>query len=150
MNRIEGFHNEFEFLSNFVPARVILDGVAYSTVEHAYQAAKSLDLNERIIIQKARGPGQAKKLGQLLTCREDWETVKEHVMFELLIQKFSKSPFLEQLLATGDAYLEETNWWKDTFWGVCNGKGKNRLGHLLMEIRSHIQEIMEGRKLPTS
>jgi len=145
MEKIEGFHNQFDFLSNFVPARVILDGVAYPTVEHAYQAAKSLDVNERIIIEKARGPGQAKKLGQLLTCREDWEDIKERVMFELLIQKFGKSPFLEQLLATGDAYIEETNWWKDTYWGVCNGKGKNRLGHLLMEIRAHIKEIMEGR-----
>ena len=39
------------------------------------------------------------------------------------------------LQETRDFYLEETNWWNDTFWGVCNRKGKNILGHLLMKIR---------------
>lgn len=139
--RIEGFHGEYEFLSNFVPARVVLSGVQYATVEHAYQAAKSLDVGERIIIEKARGPGHAKRLGQLIDCRPDWEDVKEAIMKELLMQKFSQPKFMELLLATGDAYLEETNWWKDVYWGVCNGKGKNRLGHILMEIRTHLQEI---------
>jgi len=144
--RIEGFHGEYEFLSNFVPARVFLSGVSYPTVEHAYQAAKSLDVNERIIIEKARGPGQAKKLGRLIDCRPDWEDVKEEIMRELLIQKFGQPHFMELLLATGDAYLEETNWWKDTYWGVCKGKGLNRLGHLLMEIREHLKEIQIGQR----
>ena len=139
--RIEGFHGDYEFLSNFVPAKVVLSGVQYPTVEHAYQAAKSLDVNERIIIEKARGPGQAKKLGQLVDCRPDWEDVKEPIMKELLMQKFSQPKFADLLLATGDAYLEETNWWKDRYWGVCNGTGRNRLGHLLMEIRSDLREI---------
>lgn len=139
--RIEGFHGEHEFLSNFVPARVVLSGVTYPTVEHAYQAAKSLDLSERVVIEKARGPGQAKKLGQLIQCRPDWEAVKEDIMRDLLIQKFAQPAYAELLLATGDAYLEETNWWKDRYWGVCKGTGLNRLGHLLMEIRADLRGI---------
>lgn len=142
MERIEGFHNEFEFLSNFVPCRVKLDGVWYPTTEHAYQAAKTLDESERVVIQKAKGPGHAKRLGQLLNIREDWDDVKEDVMRELLIQKFSQSPFMDQLLATEDAFLEETNWWKDTYWGVCNGRGLNRLGYILMAIREDLKQIL--------
>jgi len=145
MERIEGFKGEFEFLSNFVPVRVVLSGVEYPSVEHAYQAAKSLDVNERLIIQKAKSPGQAKKLGRLITMRSDWEDVKEHIMRELLIQKFAQPQFMELLLATGDAYLEETNWWKDRYWGVCKGKGLNRLGYLLMEIRSYLKDINPDR-----
>ena len=62
-------------------------------------------------------------------------------MKELLRQKF-KSPILkERLLNTGDAYLEEGNWWKDCFWGVDinTGYGENYLGRLLMEVRSEIR-----------
>ena len=142
--RIEGFKGPYEFLSNFVHARVVLSGVTYPTVEHAFQAAKSLDVIERTIIEKAKGPGHAKRLGRLLNCRPDWEDVKERVMRELLSQKFSQPHFMELLLSTGDAYLEETNWWNDKYWGVCNGKGKNRLGHILMDIRTDLKAIQNS------
>lgn len=56
-------------------------------------------------------------------------------MRELLKQKFAKEPFRTWLLNTGNEQLVEGNTWGDTFWGVCNGKGKNYLGALLMEIR---------------
>ena len=141
MERIEGFQNEFRFLSNFESVRVVLDGVTYPSVEHAYQAAKSLDVNERIIIQKAKGPGHAKRLGKIMDCRSDWDDVKERIMMDLCIQKFAQEPFRTLLLETGDAYIEETNTWKDTHWGVCDGKGKNRMGHILMEIRQYLKEI---------
>ncbi|WP_407304112.1 NADAR family protein [Acinetobacter sp.] len=141
MDRIEGFNGEFRFLSNFSPCRVVLSGVTYPTVEHAYQAAKSLDVQERIIIEKALGPGQAKKLGSLINIRPDWEDVKEAIMRDLLIQKFAQPMYMELLLATGEAYIEETNSWRDTYWGVYNGRGLNRLGYLLMEIRTYLKEI---------
>ena len=122
-------------MSNFVPVRVKLEDVWYPTTEHAYQAAKTLDKDQRAMIRIAKTPGIAKRLGQKVTKREDWEEVKEQVMLDLLLQKFAKSPFTEQLLATGLAYLEETNTWNDTYWGVCKGQGKNRLGYLLMNVR---------------
>lgn len=141
ISRIEGFKNEYEFMSNFVPARVVLDGVIYPTVEHAYQAAKSLDPVQRDIIKKAKTAGQSKRLGALLVLRPDWEEIKESIMRDLLFQKFSQPRFMDRLLATDDAYLEETNWWKDRYWGVCEGRGKNRLGFILMEIREDLREI---------
>lgn len=42
-------------------------------------------------------------------------------------------------MLTGDAELIEGNNWGDTFWGVCNGRGENMLGKLLMEIRDYLR-----------
>tara|TARA_B100000508_G_scaffold111285_1_gene89527 strand:+ start:535 stop:963 length:429 start_codon:yes stop_codon:yes gene_type:complete len=137
--RIEGFDGDYRFLSNFYPALVELDGIMYPSVEHAYQAAKTLDENERQSILVLEKPGQAKKAGREVTLRQDLEEVKMHVMLDLVRYKFYNCPDLKnKLLATGDAYIEETNWWGDTFWGVCEGKGKNVLGTILMNVRAEL------------
>ena len=54
---------------------------------------------------------------------------------DILKIKYSNEELKQKLLATQNLYLEETNTWGDTFWGVCNGKGYNMLGHLTMAIR---------------
>lgn len=136
---IDKFSGKFRFLSNFYPAVVTLDGWKFPTVEHAFQAAKTLDGNQRRRIQQVVKPGEAKRLGRAVHLRPDWEDMKIDVMRQLLRQKFSEPFLLSQLLATGTEELVEGNWWRDTFWGVCNGVGENRLGKLLMEIRqSHL------------
>ena len=141
MNEIKGFFGEHRFLSNFWQARVVLDGMLFQTTEHAYQAAKTLDMDLRRVMSFADTPAAVKKLGGTVKLRADWEDVKEDVMRDLLIQKFSIDPLMTQLLGTEDAYLEETNTWGDTYWGVCNGIGKNKLGLLLMEVRDNLREI---------
>lgn len=128
-------------MSNFVPARVMFEGHFYSSTEHAYQAAKTLDETERLNIRLAKTAGIAKSMGGKVKLREDWEEIKDEVMLDLLIQKFAQEPFKSQLLLTKRAYLEETNHWGDTYWGVCNGVGKNKLGHLLMQVRAMLQEL---------
>lgn len=73
---------------------------------------------------------------------QDWNSVKKYILMkELLKKKFDNAhPDLQQkLLATKDEELVEGNTWKDTCWGVCNGVGQNRLGKLLMEIRSELK-----------
>jgi hypothetical protein len=85
-------------------------------------------------------PAESKKAGRKLTLRHDWESVKIPVMKEILRIKFNSHPDLKKkLLDTENKYLEETNWWHDTFWGVCGGKGENHLGKTLMEIRKEFQ-----------
>ena len=132
----------YKFLSNFYPATVSLTegGMIYRTVEHAYQAAKTLDLEAREKIQWEISPGKAKRLGKSLVIREHWDEMKLDVMYRLLLQKFSIYELRCKLLATGDEELIEGNWWGDTYWGVCRGKGENNLGKLLMKIRSELQE----------
>jgi len=45
----------------------------------------------------------------------------------------------EELLATEDWELIEGNTWNDSFWGVCQRKGENHLGKILMKIRKELQ-----------
>lgn len=132
------FTGAYHFLSNFYPASVI----GYPTVEHAYQAMKSLDMNYRTRVRMAGTPGAAKRLGQKCELRSDWDQIKNDLMLELVRMKFTTHPaLLGMLMATGNAHLEEGNWWNDKYWGTCNGVGMNHLGKILMAIR---QEIRNG------
>ena len=140
--KIDRFDGEYAFLSNFYESPIKDEnGVTYPTVEHYFQAMKTLSPFMRNLIATAPTPGQAKKLGRHVDLRPKWEEVKIDVMRLGLKLKFMSHPELkEKLLATGDAYLEEGNWWKDRYWGVCNGIGENMLGKLLMELRDELRE----------
>jgi ribA/ribD-fused uncharacterized protein len=138
---IYGFQGEYRFLSNFWPATIPYMGFLFPSVEHAYQAAKSFDKDYKRLIRYTSSPFQAKKLGRTAVLRDDWEEVKVLKMEQFLRLKFIDRELKKMLLDTGDKYLEETNTWNDTFWGVCNGKGQNVLGNLLMRIR---KELMSG------
>ncbi len=135
MSTIDSFHGAYRFLSNFWPAPVVLDGVTYPTVEHAYVAAKTLDTDIRQQIAAIEKPGDVKRFGRKLTLRPDWEEVKLDVMTDLVGQKFTDPDLRAKLDATGDTDLVEGNTWGDTFWGVCRGKGENHLGKILMAVR---------------
>lgn len=138
--KIDSFTGEYEFLSNFSKSIVYYDGVQYPTVEHAYQAAKTLDLDKRLVISELKTPALAKKAGRKLSIREDWGDVKIGIMESLVRQKFVNNPTLRfQLTSTMEAELIEGNWWKDTFWGICNGVGENHLGKILMKIRNELR-----------
>lgn len=140
--RILAFAGPHRFLSNFAAVVVEWDGDTYPSVEHAYQAAKTMIQAERKKIRVAPSAAAAKKLGRKVTLREDWDGMKLTVMRQLVRQKFDEDhPLLRAaLLSTGDAELIEGNWWGDTFWGVYAGSGENWLGRILMEIREEIRE----------
>jgi ribA/ribD-fused uncharacterized protein len=142
---INGFTGEYRFLSNFWTAQVYFDGLCYPTVEHAYQAAKTLNLDQRDVIRQQITPGNAKKLGAVVDMRSDWDDVKIDIMYELNKQKFFRDPDLRNaLLQTSGRYIEETNHWGETFWGVCNGVGQNNLGKILMKIREELIYLEES------
>lgn len=139
---ITEFSGEHRFLSNFYEATVSLDGESYPSTEHAFQAAKTMNLDERRQIRMELAPGRAKRLGRTVTIREDWEKVKFNVMLELVRQKFWRHPDLaEKLLDTRHAKLVEENSWNDTVWGVCDGVGDNKLGGILMQVRGELREL---------
>lgn len=141
---INSFTGKHRFLSNFYPCMVQYEGIVYRSVEHAYQAAKSLSPTDRLTVAAYKTAAQAKKLGRKLPLRSDWPTVKVPIMRELLMFKWSHQDMLELLLATDNEELVEGNWWGDTFWGVCNGVGQNMLGKLHMEIREHYRASLES------
>jgi len=136
---IDSFRGAHRFLSNFSPAPVWLDGIEYPTVEHAYQAAKTVDEKWRNEIRLATTPAEAKRLGRQCPMRRDFDSIE--VMRDLLEQKFKSGIRRALLIGTGAHILVEGNTWGDTFWGMCNGKGENMLGILLMEVR---QKIVDG------
>lgn len=136
MYTIDTFSSIYAFLSNFYASKVVYEGLCYNTVEHAFQAAKTLSIKERQRISKADTPGSAKRIGRGVSLRPDWEMIKYNVMCDLVLKKFMNHKHLRtQLLMTNDAQLVEGNTWGDTIWGVCNGVGTNWLGKILMEVR---------------
>ena len=141
--KIAEFQGEYRFLSNFFPAEVVYEGITYPTSEHAYQAAKTLDPEQRKKIAALKTPAEAKTAGRAQKLRDDWETAKFVVMEEVVRYKFTHHDDLAaKLLATGDAILEEGNTWNDQIWGISppnSGKGDNRLGKILMKIRSELK-----------
>jgi len=72
--------------------------------------------------------------------RPRWYDVKADVMRSILKHKFRQSPKCRAvLLSTGEKCLMENNR-TDAFWGIGeDGKGKNTLGKILMEIREQIR-----------
>ncbi|HEU0076845.1 MAG TPA: NADAR family protein [Longimicrobiaceae bacterium] len=133
---VPAFAGVLDFCSNFHPSPVF----GYPTVEAAYQAAKTTDPAVRARIRAAPAPAQAKRLGRGLALRPGWEEMKLDVMRTLVREKFSRHPALaERLLATGDVELVERNYWRDSFWGVCGGRGENHLGCILMDLRAELR-----------
>lgn len=135
---IKSFRGEYAFLSNFYPCFVTYEGIRYPSVEHAFQAAKTLDENERKRFAVMQTAADAKYFGRRVKLREDWEQVKEDVMLECLRSKFSNKELKEKLLATQSKMLVEGNMHGDRYWGKVQGVGKNRLGELLMKVRSEL------------
>lgn len=143
ITKFDGTENGF--LSNFHECQCSFEGWEYPTTEAAFQAAKTLDLHKRAMIQKC-APGAAKRMGRALKIRDDWEEIKDDVMLKVLRSKFKLNKDLrEKLLATGDAVLiEGTTGWHDCYWGVCNCEecgavGTNMLGTLLMKVRDDLR-----------
>lgn len=136
---INKFSGQYSFLSNMYPCTVEIERLKYPSAEHAFQAMKSLNLNDRIAIARCSSPKEAKQAGKRLKLRDDWEQVKTGYMYDILKVKFSDLELASKLKETGDEELIEGNTWGDTFWGVCNGTGQNQLGQILMLIRDEIQ-----------
>lgn len=133
---ITSFTGRYIFLSNFYRIDVPYEDLIYPSVEHAYQAAKTLDDRDRRKIRQAATPGLAKKYGYRVDLRDGWDKLRLKIMYDLLQIKFSNSQLLAQLYKTAPEALVEGNTWGDRFWGQDPvGKGENWLGRLLMELR---------------
>jgi|CXWL01.1.fsa_nt_gi ribA/ribD-fused uncharacterized protein len=147
---IPKFLGEYRFLSNFHVCDIEFDGRLYTSTEAAYQSAKTLNPLTRDLFRDMT-PSQARKEGQQLEIRPNWDNVKVDVMRKVNLYKYVKhSDLTDKLLATGDAYLMEGTWWHDNFWGVCTcaacklTPGQNNLGRVLMEIRKKIKDKIDA------
>lgn len=139
VKEIKRFRDEYYFLCNSFKAPVTLEGITYSNNEAAFQAYQTTDtaLRETFSSLSAKA---AKIEGRKLQYRSDWEDVKINIMYAIVIAKFTQNEDLKiALLATGDAYLENTGSWVNRIWGTINGVGNNYLGKILMNVRSKLR-----------
>jgi ribA/ribD-fused uncharacterized protein len=136
------FQGPHRWLSNFAPVTVEFEGVPYPSVEHAYQAAKTKDRDQRATLLTLTA-GQAKRAVRAFDVRPDWDDCKLEIMEALLRQKFAQEPYRTKLRETGRRMIVEGNNWGDTFWGMCRGAGTNHLGRLIMQIREEQYNTQE-------
>jgi ribA/ribD-fused uncharacterized protein len=138
--RVSEPYGEF---SNFSPHPIQLRKRLWSTSEHYFQAQKFAGTEHEETIRQAKSPMIAARLGRsrAYPLRPDWETVKDDIMREALLAKFTQHAKLKPLLlSTGGADLVEHTK-NDRYWADGgDGTGKNRLGQLLMELRSELRQ----------
>jgi ribA/ribD-fused uncharacterized protein len=146
---ITEFQGEYRYLSNFWLAPFFYGNATWPSSEHAFQAFKTLDSEERYRVLLSPTPGAAKREGRKVTLRPDWDQIKKQVMLQVVLAKFIQNPDLvRQLAATGTVRLIEGNTWHDNYWGSCKchgcnagsddwwgDHGKNYLGRTLMFVR---------------
>lgn len=140
---INGFFGQYRWLSNhwICGDSIPYEGMYYPTVENAYMAAKLVSW-ERYRFTSCT-PQVAKKIWRnfklLDASAAAWDARKLDIMKLLVMRKFTLNDDLRDMLVnTGDKHLEETNTWKDTFYGVdVNLGGENHLGKILMQIREY-------------
>jgi ribA/ribD-fused uncharacterized protein len=130
---------DYCWLSNFFLSPMVIDGKEYLTVEHWFQSQKFMNAELQEKIRLAPTPQKAKTLGKQRDSSflSNWDTLREDVLYKGLKAKFEQNSVLyTKLLATGDQELKEDSSW-DSYWGIGrSGKGKNRMGYLLMKLRS--------------
>lgn len=141
---IDRFQDKYRFLSNFYESPIFVGGKLYPTVEHGYQASKTLNKVQREEIRLASTPGKAKRLGKLCDIQKDWNDMRIPVMTFWINLKFQNPELAKMLLDTGEHELVEGNTWGDKFWGVCEGEGYNYLGKILMAKRTELKLFVEG------
>lgn len=143
--------------SNLYRREIHVDGIAYPTSEHAYQAAKARRPEVRDWILAAPSPALLAMAAHGLYQWDivpDWSRIKFDRMRTVLRAKFTQHEDLrELLLSTGNARLVESATVDNPvnrLWGEVNGKGKNMLGVLLMDLRGQLasdgKRVRSGRR----
>lgn len=145
---IDSFSYEYCFLSNFYQTSIYYHKRFWTSVEHAFQASKTLDFEEQEAIRHCQTCKLAKQFGRTIKLRSNWERVKLDIMFEIIYRKFYDNQWeMQRLIDTRGKRLVEGNIWHDNFWGhcmcpKCQPKYKhNHLGRTLMKVRREITRI---------
>ena len=140
--RNSDFSGDNFFLSNFYLSDISIDNHIFNSVEQYFQWKKCVNNMDGDKIIKTKTPSEAKKIGRKIKIREDWEYIKEDIMYNGVKAKFTQNKKLaELLLATEDKELAEGNDWGDLFWGVdyFTREGQNKLGKILCKVRTELK-----------
>ncbi len=134
------YPKEFYVFDNFTSFQVKWKGILWPTSEHAFQAAKFLDIDQTIFrkIKNAKSAHDAQKIAIQYKDRrnKNWSKIKIEIMKDILRHKVNQHPYiLRKLIESGDRIIIEDSW-RDDEWGWGKDKdGENKLGKIWMEIR---------------
>ncbi len=132
------FRGDWSFLSNFYECKIVYEGYIFNNAESAFQAQKCISEVDKFI---GINGSTAKRLGKKVTLRPDWNDVRDDIMYKIVRAKFEQNPELrDKLINTYPFEIVERNKWGDTYWGVCNGIGENKLGEILESIRADFRK----------
>jgi ribA/ribD-fused uncharacterized protein len=129
------------FCSNFYPAPVRYGGQVWKCNEYLYQAQKHRGTPYYDELFAAPNAWSAMKMGRVKPVSvPNWDDLKDDNMRVVNFLKFIQHPDLgEQLTSTGLDRIVEAGG-HDSYWAEGpDGKGLNRLGIILMEIRTLLQ-----------
>lgn len=137
--------------SNLYRRQMFFEGREFPTAEHAYQAGKARKDAVREWILSAPSPSLVAMAAHGLYTWDivpNWSATKFDRMRAVLKSKFTQHNDLKELLlSTGSARLVEVGKVDNAVnrtWGEVNGKGKNMLGVLLMELRAELRNEISG------
>lgn len=130
--------DEYGCFSNFAEYGFVEDRKHYKTSEHYFQAKKFVGTDAEQEVINAKSPMKAAIIGRDRNnpLRSDWEEVKDEVMRQAILLKFTQNEDIKKvLLDTGNEELVEKTT-DDYYWGCgSDGSGKNMLGKILVEVR---------------
>lgn len=139
-------HDEYGEFSNFSAYPIELDGKTWPTSEHYFQAQKFTD--EQIIenIRTTLNPMTIAQIGRAKhdSFKSNWDSIKDKVMQKALLAKFTQHPSLANLLlgTQGSELIEHTK--NDAYWADGgDGRGRNKLGCFLMDLRKKLQDEID-------
>ena len=152
------FHNPNEengYLRNWYPSIFALNDITFSSIEQYMMYRKAVCFGDEKVaaqILATEDVAEIKALGRLVSGYDEnlWNGVRQIVVYEGLLAKFSQNSDLrEQLKDTGQAFLAECAV-KDRIWGVglsmhdpnrldrAKWRGQNLLGYALMMVRERL------------
>ena len=158
MEEIICFHNPDEengYLSNWYPSRFTANDISFSSMEQymMYKKAECFkDKDTAAKILATDDVAQIKALGRLVANYNEsyWNGVRQIIVFEGLLAKFSQNEDLkERLKSTGNDILAECAV-RDRIWGIGlsmkdpdrfeidKWNGQNLLGYALMMVREKL------------
>ena len=158
MEEIICFHNPDEengYLSNWYPSRFTANDISFSSMEQymMYKKAECFkDKDTAAKILATDDVAQIKALGRLVANYNEsyWNGVRQIIVFEGLLAKFSQNEDLkERLKSTGNDILAECAV-RDRIWGIGlsmkdpdrfetdKWNGQNLLGYALMMVRERL------------
>lgn len=153
------FRGKYWFLSNMYPCNVTVGfetGVyTFSCAEAAFQACKNPNEVEQFLnVDGFEAKRRGRKVS-LAGTKEEWDKRKDECMELVVKAKFDQNPQLVNNLLSINGDIIEENTWNDKYWGMCRKfdhtedqtlkpvfvlEGENKLGKILMKIRSEYEK----------